>query len=489
MLVLEKPFIDIDKQIDKLIGRGLIINDRNKAKKQLLKTTYYDLINGYKDIFLVNKKGEEDAYREGTTIDQIIELYDLDRHLRYSTLELLLDIECKFYSSLSYSISEIYGEKEDDYLKIENFKKGAIQRHNGDYERNNLLKKINKKIKYPNVQPLKYYKEKYNNIPPWIFVKDLTFGELVMLYKLSSNDVKKNVIKNILSIDDINDSIKELQQLDKTTYKRVFINPLLKKYNVNTVKLYHRLFKIAINAAVDDEILTRNRFNKISIKDPTSNEIESVEENFLTAGELNKLLKTTQEHANITTYTIILLLAYTGLRRGEAYGLKWSDIDLKNKTVSVNRTRDNKGTRTPKTANSYRTILIDDIVVNQLKAYKKWSKETLFTFGKKLINDSFVFISYQTGEPVTTNLILYALRKMIQKANIKSITPHGLRHTHATLLISKGVNVKVIADRLGNTPGMILDIYGHSFKQLEEESVNLFSKSLEESGADIGANS
>ncbi|MBK3496036.1 tyrosine-type recombinase/integrase [Viridibacillus sp. YIM B01967] len=65
--------------------------------------------------------------------------------------------------------------------------------------------------------------------------------------------------------------------------------------------------------------------------------------------------------------------------------------------------------------------------------------------------------------------------------NLKQITPHRLRHTHTTILISKNVNVKVIAKRLGNTPAMILDIYGHTFKI---ESVEKFSESLSEVGKD-----
>lgn len=58
------------------------------------------------------------------------------------------------------------------------------------------------------------------------------------------------------------------------------------------------------------------------------------------------------------------------------------------------------------------------------------------------------------------------------------ITPHGLRHTHATILIGKKQPVNVIAERLGNTPQMIWDTYGHNYKALEEESVNAFSQAL-----------
>ena len=283
----------------------------------------------------------------------------------------------------------------------------------------------------------------------------------------------------------------KLQKLDKTTYKRAYVNPLLKKYKVETVKLFHRLFKIGINAAVDDEILPRNRFTKITIRDEKAELLLTgtiKNDNFLEAHELNTLLSTAKEHENITKHTVVLLLAYTGLRRGEACGLQWNNIDFSNRTLTVERTRDNKGVRSPKTKNSYRTILIDDILIQQLKTYKKWYKETRLKFGHHFNNNDILFISYQTGNPITDNSIVYSLRRIIKKANLKPITPHGLRHTHATLLLSqgkRGASVKVVAERLGNTPQMILDIYGHTFLDLEEESVQLFSESM--IGAKTGA--
>jgi len=264
----------------------------------------------------------------------------------------------------------------------------------------------------------------------------------------------------------------KLADLDKTTYKRVYINALLEKYKPSTVALFHRLFKVAVNAAVDDEIIPRNRFSKITISD------SEVADNFLTAQELKMFLKSAKELENITNYTLILLLAYTGLRKGEALGLHWNNIDFDSKTLTVERTRDNKGVRTPKTKRSYRTILIDDELIIQLKRYKKWCKELMISFGRHLTDEDYVFISYQSGTPLTDNTIKYSVDRIAKKTGLKRITPHGLRHSHATILIGQRIPIKVIADRLGNTPQMILDVYGHSFKDLEEESVNAFEKAL-----------
>ncbi|MCC9022994.1 site-specific integrase [Bacillus nakamurai] len=265
----------------------------------------------------------------------------------------------------------------------------------------------------------------------------------------------------------------KLLKLDKVTYKRLFINELLNSHSPGSVMQYHTTFKIAINAAVDSEILRRNRFNKITIPRP-----KKESENFYTASELKKFLEAFKRHENITNYTMALLLALTGMRRGEAMGLKWNDVDFEDMAVSVNRTRDSNGVRSPKTRNSYRTIKVIEELITQLKIYRKWCKELMLSFGKRLSEDDFIFINKSTTNPVSHTLLRYAIDRVTKKENLKRITVHGLRHTHATILISKRIPVKVISDRLGNTPEMVLNTYSHSFKELEEESVEAFANAL-----------
>ena len=278
----------------------------------------------------------------------------------------------------------------------------------------------------------------------------------------------------------------KLQQLDRSTYKREYLNKLEKKYKPSSVQLFHTLFKIAINAAVDDEVLPRNRFTKIILS--SSIEIEEKPSNFFTPTELVSFLKAAKENENITNYSYLLTVAYTGIRRGEAFGLQWKNIDFINKTITIERTRDNTSVRSPKTKNSYRTILIDDLLVKQLKAYRLWCIETMLGHGYKLSNDSFIFTSYQTGQPATDNSVLYAFRRILKNTGLPKVTLHGLRHTHATILLNQGSNVKVIAERLGNTPKMIYEIYGHVLEELEHATVAAFSQGLESIGAKSGAN-
>jgi integrase len=272
----------------------------------------------------------------------------------------------------------------------------------------------------------------------------------------------------------------KLAELDKATYKRAYINVLAKKYKPSTVSLFHRLFKVAVNAAVDNEILIRNRFNNIQITQ------EEAADNFLSAEELDKLLSAAEQLENISNYTMLLTLAYTGVRKGEAQGFRWSDFDPENLTLSVNRTRDNKGVRSPKTKRSIRTIYISDRLTNQLNRYKVWCKQLKLSFGKSFSNDDYIFLSHQTGEAVTDNKAKYALERLLKKTELKKISVHGLRHTHASILVSEGVPIPTIAKRLGNTPDMINSVYGHSYEAMEIQTVNIFDESLGATGGGFG---
>ncbi len=157
--------------------------------------------------------------------------------------------------------------------------------------------------------------------------------------------------------------------------------------------------------------------------------------------------------------------------------MQWDDICFKTNTITVNRTRDKYGTRTPKSKKSYRTIKIDDILITQLKSYYLWCKKIKLSLGLHLQENDLVFIT-NTGSPCNDSTLNKAFESLFDGLEIKRITPHGLRHTHATILIEKRIPVIEIAQRLGNTPQMIYNVYGHSFDKIENESVQAFSESV-----------
>lgn len=263
-----------------------------------------------------------------------------------------------------------------------------------------------------------------------------------------------------------------LQKLNVATYKRVFINKLSEKYKPSTVDLVHKIFKIAMNAAVDSEITDKNRFKSINIAQNES------KENYLDQHQLNQLLKTAKETENITTYTLIVLLAYSGMRLGEALGLTEEDVLFEESLVSIVRTRDGQGVHTPKSKRSLRKVKLDPTVMTQLKKYLLWVKKEKLRFGMIHRPTDFLFCSYQSMGPLSPNSTSYLFKRLCERAGLRHITPHGLRHTHATLLLKGGNQVISVAKRLGNTPDMINNIYGHVLDSMEDDMVTTFSDSL-----------
>lgn len=268
----------------------------------------------------------------------------------------------------------------------------------------------------------------------------------------------------------------KLVKLDRSTYIEKFINPLLDANSKSTVENYHTIFRIGINAAVEEEIIPRNRFKRIPIADKEDDEAL---DNYLSADELKAFLGLAKKHVDITEYTALFLLAYTGMRKGEAQGLQWHDINLADKTIQIERTRDEMGTRKPKTKNSRRVIHISDTVVDQLKKYRSWCAEQMFLSKKSLSDEDYVFINDST-EPMKMKRLYTAMQKIYSISDMKQITVHGLRHTHATILLMSENRLPVIAiaQRLGNTPEMINRIYGHVINDVKIEAVEVFEKAL-----------
>jgi len=278
----------------------------------------------------------------------------------------------------------------------------------------------------------------------------------------------------------------KLNKLDKLIYQRLFLDKLEGKYKPSTIRSLHVIMRTAINAAIEEEILLRNKLAGAIL--PTKREGIS-DNNYLSPDELNVFLKTVEDNEDITHSTLFHLLAYTGMRKGEALGLQWNNIDFDNRTIEIIKHRGLHGIGSTKTKNSERTIKVDEIVIAQLKTYQKALKQLLLKHGQKLTPSTFIFLSLSSGEPLSPTGVNANFNRMIAMADLPKTTIHGLRHSHATVLLNNDVLPNVIAKRLGNTVEMINTVYGHILKELEDKTVNVFSTSLQQSGAKSGASS
>lgn len=157
---------------------------------------------------------------------------------------------------------------------------------------------------------------------------------------------------------------------------------------------------------------------------------------------------------------------FTGVRPGEAMALQFKD--LKNGSISISKTISSHGKReigTPKTNTSNRIIKIDKVLERDLLNLKKiYEKEYPFR------NDLFIFGGIKPLSPTTINR---RKEKACKKANIRPITLHQFRHSHATLLIQKGIMINEVSRRLGHSKvSTTLDVYSHTDLTQEKRVIN-----------------
>jgi len=199
-----KKFSTYDKQLEILKSRGLIINDYDKAKIILKNENYYNIINGYKDLFLIpidttvttdskvtkNTKINtitSERYINGVTFDELYALYKFDRELRNIFFKKILILENKIKSLIAYNFSEKYGH--DDYLKIDNFeslKKVEIIKLIANIH-SDIARQLNKD------KSLTHYLEEHGFIPLWVLIKIFTFGRVSIFYGLMKESDRRNV--------------------------------------------------------------------------------------------------------------------------------------------------------------------------------------------------------------------------------------------------------------------------------------------------------
>lgn len=238
-----------------------------------------------------------------------------------------------------------------------------------------------------------------------------------------------------------------------------------------TILHHHRLISSILNTAVQWQVIFFNPCDRV--KPP---KVERKEAKYLDEEQATHLLELI-ENENMQYKTIVKLLLYTGMRRGELCGLTWDDIDFDNLLLSINRSSlylSGKGVfeDTTKNFTSQRVLKLSDVVVDILKEYKIWQTQQRLLMGDRWENSNRIFTA-ENGGPINPDVITDWFHKFIQKTDMPSISIHSLRHTNATLQIAGGVPITTVAGRLGHanetTTGKI---YAHAIKSANEAAAD-----------------
>lgn len=255
----------------------------------------------------------------------------------------------------------------------------------------------------------------------------------------------------------------QLQQVDRITYQHLLNDYALTHERVTTMDFHHQL-KGAIMDAVDDGLITKDPTRKAIIKGKTP---APKKPKYLNQFELHSLLTVLQLPEHLNWDWLILLIAKTGIRFSEALGLTPADFDFARQQLAINKTwnyKEGGGFMPTKNRSSQRKVQIDWQTVVQFSALVR-----------ELDQEKPIFVN----APVFNSTVNAILGRRCREAGVPTITVHGLRHTHASLLLYAGVSIASVARRLGHASMTTTQkTYLHVIQELENQDLDIVMRSL-----------
>jgi integrase len=293
----------------------------------------------------------------------------------------------------------------------------------------------------------------YKYYENWISVyKEGAIAKVTMdKYRLTLSWLKK-IVPNL-----------RISELDRITYQKI-LNDYAESHERQTVMDFHHQLKGSILDAVDDGYIKNDPTRKAIIKGKTPREKK---DKFLDRFELQQLLNSLNLGNEINNEWLILLIAKTGMRFSEALAITPNDFDFPHQMLNIDKTWDyknNTGFLPTKNQSSIRKIQLDWQTVMQFsELVKDLPKDVPIFIHGKMYNS-------------TINSIL---ERHCKDLNIPVISVHGLRHTHASLLLFAGVSIASVAHRLGHSSMTTTQkTYLHIIQELENADVDIIMRTL-----------
>ena len=239
-----------------------------------------------------------------------------------------------------------------------------------------------------------------------------------------------------------------------------------------SVRNIHLMLRRAFEDAVDLLYLRTNPAT--GAKPPRAGAADPRAIHYWTGPELRAFLDANSDHRH---WPIWYVAANTGMRRGELVGLRWRDVDLEARRISVRNAIISVGYEAcrsePKTRRGQRTIDIDYRTIGMLIDHRRAQDDERRTTG--LADPSGFVFTKPDGAPFHPELVRQAFNRRVSTTAVPRIRFHDLRHTHATLLLKAGVPPKVVSERLGHaTVAFTMEVYVHVIPGMQAEAADMF---------------
>ncbi len=245
------------------------------------------------------------------------------------------------------------------------------------------------------------------------------------------------------------------------------------KYKIKTLNGIRKDFSAVINYAINHQFIAFNPIRAVtSFKDPQGNEPD-IEKQVWTPEEFAKFISVVDADEWQVFFSF---LWSTGVRIGEAQGVMYRDINFENKTVTICKSIDTKQKGKPYAINPTKTkktriIELPNKFIEQLKPY--------YESGKKMDNWSDDKFLFGFERPLPNSTIDKARNDYIKIAGVKKISSHCFRHSHATYLLSSGIDIKSVSERLGHKDVQeTLNTYVHVLPNNKSRILSLIDESL-----------
>lgn len=248
----------------------------------------------------------------------------------------------------------------------------------------------------------------------------------------------------------------------------------VRAYSDSTIRSTYTVLRAGLDGAVRDGLLARNP--AAAVRRPS---VARQEARHLGAPDVSKVL----EAANESRYhSALVLIAATGLRKGEALALRWDRVDLDDRTLKVaatlSRIRDRLVITEPKTARGRRTIPLSPAVVALLRRHRAAQAAEKLR-AANLWEESGLVFTTEFGGPVDPRNLLRVVEVAARAAKVDGVGVHTLRHSAAVAWLESGVHIKAVADLLGHSSIAITgDVYGHTSDDTARSAVDGLSEAL-----------
>lgn len=268
--------------------------------------------------------------------------------------------------------------------------------------------------------------------------------------------------------------VKRLDRLKPSDVEALIVELRGNKLADSTVRQVYTVLRQALDVAVRDGLLASNPAAKV--KRPG---VARQEARYLPAADVARLLDAAR---GLRYYVAVLVMASTGLRRGEVAGLLWSDVDLDKGELTVRHTLSRVDgalvLTEPKTDRSRRRVPLHSGVVTALKGWRTQQLQERLAAGDQWTDSGVVFAT-ELGTMVDPRNMLRTVEMAAAKAGIENVGAHTMRHSAAVAWLESGVHIKAAADLLGHSSISITgDLYGHTSDDTARAAVDGLGSAL-----------